>query len=49
MKVGLPDNFRFYDLRRAGHTLTTESGVTPKGAMVRVGQSTARTSTGRRA
>jgi integrase len=41
-KVGLPENFRFYDLRHTGHTLATQSGVTLKDAMVRAGQSTER-------
>ncbi|MGW2512389.1 tyrosine-type recombinase/integrase [Streptomyces scopuliridis] len=38
--VGLPDDFRFYDLRHTGHTLTTRSGATLKDTMVRAGQST---------
>lgn len=38
-KVGLPDDFRFYDLRHTGHTLATRSGATLKDAMVRAGQS----------
>ncbi|MCP3822514.1 site-specific integrase [Streptomyces sp. A3M-1-3] len=37
--VGLPDNFRFYDLRHTGHTLSTQSGATLKDTMVRAGQS----------
>ncbi|MEU7430407.1 tyrosine-type recombinase/integrase [Streptomyces sioyaensis] len=37
--VGLPDDFRFYDLRHTGHTLTTRSGATLKDTMVRAGQS----------
>jgi hypothetical protein len=41
-KVDLPDGFRFYDLRRTGHTLTTRSGTTLKDTMVRAGQSTER-------
>jgi integrase len=41
-KVGLPDDFRFYDLRHTGHTLTTRSGATLKDTMVRAGQSTGR-------
>ncbi|MFI1394240.1 tyrosine-type recombinase/integrase [Streptomyces sp. NPDC020681] len=41
-KVGLPDGFRFYDLRHTGHTLTTRSGATLKDTMVRAGQSTER-------
>ncbi|ALC21929.1 phage integrase [Streptomyces pristinaespiralis ATCC 25486] len=38
--VGLPADFRFYDLRHTGHTLTIRSGATLKDTMVRVGQST---------
>ncbi|RKN36875.1 tyrosine-type recombinase/integrase [Streptomyces hoynatensis] len=38
-KVGLPDDFRFYDLRHTGHTLATQSGATLKDTMVRAGQS----------
>ncbi|NBE51328.1 tyrosine-type recombinase/integrase [Streptomyces boluensis] len=38
-KVGLPDGFRFYDLRHTGHTLSTQSGATLKDTMVRAGQS----------
>ncbi len=41
-KVGLPENFRFYDLRHTGHTLATQSGATLKDAMVRAGQSSER-------
>ncbi|HET6360365.1 site-specific integrase [Streptomyces sp.] len=41
-KVGLPDNFRFYDLRHTGHTLSTQSGATLKDTMVRAGQSSER-------
>lgn len=37
--VGLPDGFRFYDLRHTGHTLSTRSGATLKDTMVRAGQS----------
>ncbi|MEV0090203.1 tyrosine-type recombinase/integrase [Streptomyces sp. NPDC050738] len=37
--AGLPDNFRFYDLRHTGHTLSTRSGATLKDTMVRAGQS----------
>ncbi|MGW2281151.1 tyrosine-type recombinase/integrase [Streptomyces sp. NPDC001770] len=37
--VGLPDNFRFYDLRHTGHTLSTRSGATLRDTMVRAGQS----------
>ncbi|UUN31300.1 site-specific integrase [Streptomyces sp. FIT100] len=38
-KVGMPEGFRFYDLRHTGHTLTTQSGATLKDTMVRAGQS----------
>ena len=41
-KAGLPDDFRFYDLRHTGHTLTTRSGATLKDTMVRAGQSSER-------
>lgn len=37
--VGMPEGFRFYDLRHTGHTLSTRSGATPKDTMVRAGQS----------
>lgn len=37
--VGMPDNFRFYDLRHTGHTMATRSGATLKDTMVRAGQS----------
>lgn len=37
--VGLPDGFRFYDLRHTGHTLSTRSGATLRDTMVRAGQS----------
>ncbi len=40
--VGLADNFRFYDLRHTGHTLSTQSGATLKDTMVRAGQSSAK-------
>lgn len=40
--VGMPDGFRFYDLRHTGHTLSTRSGATLKDTMVRAGQSTER-------
>ncbi|MEV8316239.1 tyrosine-type recombinase/integrase [Streptomyces sp. NPDC059900] len=36
---GLPEGFRFYDLRHTGHTLSTRSGATLKDTMVRAGQS----------
>jgi integrase len=42
VKVGLPDDFRFYDLRHTGHTLSTRSGATLKDTMVRAGQSSER-------
>ncbi|MFF7703230.1 tyrosine-type recombinase/integrase [Streptomyces lydicus] len=38
-KVGMPENFRFYDLRHTGHTMATRSGATLKDTMVRAGQS----------
>ncbi|MET8680933.1 tyrosine-type recombinase/integrase [Streptomyces sp. NPDC004647] len=38
-KVGMPDGFRFYDLRHTGHTLSTRSGATLKDTMVRAGLS----------
>lgn len=41
-EVGLPANFRFYDLRHTGHTLATQSGATLKDAMVRAYQSSER-------
>ncbi|MEV6212671.1 tyrosine-type recombinase/integrase [Kitasatospora sp. NPDC051914] len=41
-KVGLPADFRFYDLRHTGHTLATRSGATLKDTMVRAGQSSER-------
>ncbi|MFF0715794.1 tyrosine-type recombinase/integrase [Streptomyces bauhiniae] len=37
--IGLPDDFRFYDLRHTGHTLSTRSGATLKDTMTRAGQS----------
>lgn len=37
--VGMPEGFRFYDLRHTGHTLANRSGATLKGNMVRAGQS----------
>ena len=40
--VGLPENFRFYDLRHTGHTLATQTGATLKDTMVRAGQSSER-------
>ncbi|WP_445515563.1 tyrosine-type recombinase/integrase [Streptomyces sp. NEAU-174] len=41
-KVGLPDDFRFYDLRHTGHTLSTQCGATLKDTMVRAGRSSTR-------
>lgn len=41
-EVGLPGNFRFYDLRHTGNTLVTQSGGTLKDVMVRAGQSSER-------
>lgn len=40
--AGLADDFRFYDLRHTGHTLSTRSGATLKDTMVRAGQSSER-------
>lgn len=40
--AGLPDGFRFYDLRHTGHTLSTRSGATLRDTMVRAGQSSER-------
>ncbi len=37
--VGVPEGFRFHDLRHTGHTLSTRSGATLKDTMVRAGQS----------
>ncbi|MET7270522.1 tyrosine-type recombinase/integrase [Streptomyces flaveolus] len=37
--AGLPNGFRFYDLRHTGHTLSTRSGATLRDTMVRAGQS----------
>ncbi|MGY3203026.1 integrase [Streptomyces sp. TE5632] len=37
--AGLPDGFRFYDLRHTGHTLSTRSGATLRDTMVRAGRS----------
>ncbi|MGW2925906.1 tyrosine-type recombinase/integrase [Streptomyces fungicidicus] len=37
--AGMPEGFRFYDLRHTGHTLSTRSGATLKDTMVRAGQS----------
>ncbi|MEV8339991.1 tyrosine-type recombinase/integrase [Streptomyces niveus] len=37
--AGLPDSFRFYDLRHTGNTLAADSGAKLKDLMVRAGQS----------
>lgn len=37
--VGMPEGFRFYDLRHTGQTLSTRSGATLKDTMVRAGRS----------
>jgi integrase len=37
--VGLPEGFRFYDLRHTEHSLSTRSCATLKDTMVRAGQS----------
>jgi integrase len=41
-KVGMADNFRFYDLRHAGNTLAADTGAKLKDLMVRAGQSSER-------
>ncbi|MEU7488791.1 FtsK/SpoIIIE domain-containing protein [Streptomyces sp. NPDC042319] len=41
-RIGMPEGFRFYDLRHTGHTLSTRSGATLKDTMVRAGQSSTR-------
>ncbi|WP_329021560.1 tyrosine-type recombinase/integrase [Streptomyces sp. NBC_00690] len=38
-KVGLPEEFRFYDLRHTGNTLAADTGAKLKDLMVRAGQS----------
>ena len=38
-KVGLPESFRFYDLRHTGNTLAADTGAKLKDLMVRAGQS----------
>ena len=38
-KVGLPADFRFYDLRHTGNTLAADTGAKLKDLMVRAGQS----------
>ncbi|MFI9580457.1 tyrosine-type recombinase/integrase [Streptomyces sp. NPDC052236] len=38
-KVGLPEDFRFYDLRHTGNTLAADTGAKLKDLMVRAGQS----------
>ncbi|MBV9024403.1 MAG: site-specific integrase [Streptomycetaceae bacterium] len=38
-KVGLPECFRFYDLRHTGNTLAADTGAKLKDLMVRAGQS----------
>jgi integrase len=40
VKVGMPENFRFYDLRHTGNTLAADTGAKLKDLMVRAGQST---------
>jgi hypothetical protein len=37
--VGMPERFRFYDLRHTGRTPSTRSGATLEDTMVRAGQS----------
>ncbi|WP_079166818.1 tyrosine-type recombinase/integrase [Streptomyces oceani] len=41
-KVGLPKEFRFYDLRHTGNTLAADTGAKLKDLMVRAGQSSER-------
>ncbi len=41
-KVGLPDGFRFYDLRHTGNTLAADTGARLKDLLVRAGQSSER-------
>ncbi|MFI9231688.1 tyrosine-type recombinase/integrase [Streptomyces rimosus] len=41
-KAGLPDDFRFYDLRGTGNTLAADTGAKLKDLMVRAGHSSAR-------
>lgn len=41
-KVGLPDGFRFYDLRHTGNTLAADTGAKLKDLMARAGQSSER-------
>ena len=41
-KVGMPTNFRFYDLRHTGNTLAADTGAKLKDLMVRAGQSSER-------
>lgn len=41
-KVGMPENFRFYDLRHTGNTLAADTGAKLKDLMVRAGQSSER-------
>ncbi|MFF0091521.1 tyrosine-type recombinase/integrase [Streptomyces canus] len=41
-KVGMPGNFRFYDLRHTGNTLAADTGAKLKDLMVRAGQSSER-------
>jgi integrase len=41
-KVGLPEGFRFYDLRHTGNTLAADTGAKLKDLMVRMGQSSVR-------
>ncbi|RPK39910.1 site-specific integrase [Streptomyces sp. ADI93-02] len=40
--VGLPEGFRFYDLRHTGNTLAADTGAKLKDLMVRAGQSSER-------
>ncbi|MCW2874637.1 MAG: integrase [Streptomyces oryziradicis] len=38
-KIGMPEGFRFYDLRHTGNTLAADTGAKTKDLMVRAGQS----------
>ncbi len=41
-KVGMPESFRFHDLRHTGNTLAADTGAKLKDLMVRAGQSSKR-------
>lgn len=42
VQVGMPEGFRFYDLRHTGNTLAAATGASLKELMARMGQSSAR-------